>query len=48
MVAFLCRAARKLQTLDPMYLTPAESAERLKADYAKYASVVALSGARVE
>ena len=37
-----------LQTLDPMYLTPAEFAKRLKADYDKYASVVALSGARVE
>ena len=37
-----------LQTLDPMYLTPAQFAERLKADYDKYASVVALSGARVE
>jgi tripartite-type tricarboxylate transporter receptor subunit TctC len=37
-----------VQTLDPLYLTPAEFAGRLKADFDKYASVVALSGARVE
>lgn len=37
-----------LQTLDPLYLRPAEFATRLKSDYDKYASVVALSGARLE
>ena len=36
------------QTLDPMYLTPVDFAVRLKSDYDKYASVVALSGARLE
>jgi tripartite-type tricarboxylate transporter receptor subunit TctC len=36
------------QTLAPMYLTPVDFAVRLKSDYDKYASVVALSGARLE
>jgi tripartite-type tricarboxylate transporter receptor subunit TctC len=36
------------QTLDPMYMTPDQFAQRLKSDYEKYARVVKLSGARVE
>jgi len=36
------------QTLDPMYMTPEQFAQRLQADYEKYARVVKLSGARVE
>jgi len=37
-----------VQTLDPLHMTPVEFAARLKSDFDKYASVVALSGARVE
>lgn len=36
------------QTLDPMHMTPEQFAQRLQADYEKYARVVKLSGARVE
>ena len=36
------------QTLDPMHMTPEQFAERLKSDYDKYASVVKISGARVD
>jgi len=36
------------QTLDPMHMTPEQFAQRLQADYEKYAKVVKLSGARVE
>jgi tripartite-type tricarboxylate transporter receptor subunit TctC len=35
-------------TLDPMHMTPEQFAQRLQADYAKYAKVVKLSGARIE
>jgi len=35
-------------TLDPMYMTPDQFAQRLKADYEKYARVVKLSGAKME
>jgi len=35
-------------TLDPMYMTPEQFARRLQADYAKYAKVVKISGARIE
>ncbi len=35
-------------TLDPMYMTPDQFAQRLKADYEKYARVVKLSGAKIE
>jgi tripartite-type tricarboxylate transporter receptor subunit TctC len=36
------------QTLDPLYSTPEQFAERLRADYSKYAEVVRISGARIE
>jgi tripartite-type tricarboxylate transporter receptor subunit TctC len=36
------------QTLDPLYATPEQFARRLQADYAKYATVVKVSGARIE
>ncbi len=35
-------------TLDPMYMTPEQFAQRLKSDYDKYARIVKLSGARIE
>jgi tripartite-type tricarboxylate transporter receptor subunit TctC len=35
-------------TLDPMYMTPQQFDQRLKADYEKYAKVVKLSGAKME
>ena len=35
-------------TLDPMYMTPEQFAQRLRADYEKYARVVKISGARIE
>lgn len=36
------------QTLDPMYMTPEQFAQRLKSDYEKYANVVRISGAKIE
>ena len=36
------------QTLDPMYMTPEQFAQRLQADYQKYANVVKISGARID
>jgi tripartite-type tricarboxylate transporter receptor subunit TctC len=36
------------QTLDPLYATPEQFAERLQSDYRKYADVVKISGARIE
>jgi tripartite-type tricarboxylate transporter receptor subunit TctC len=36
------------QTLDPMHMTPAEFAQRLKSDYDKYANVVKISGAKID
>jgi tripartite-type tricarboxylate transporter receptor subunit TctC len=36
------------QTLDPMYMTPEQFAQRLKSDYDKYAKIVKISGARVD
>ena len=36
------------QTLDPMYLTPAQFEQRLRSDYDKYAKVVKISGARID
>ena len=36
------------QTLDPMYMTPDEFAQRLQADYRKFGEVVKISGARLE
>jgi tripartite-type tricarboxylate transporter receptor subunit TctC len=36
------------QTLDPLYATPEQFAERLQSDYKKYAEVVRISGARIE
>jgi tripartite-type tricarboxylate transporter receptor subunit TctC len=36
------------QTLDPMPMTPAEFAARLKSDYDKYGKVVKISGARID
>lgn len=36
------------QTLDPLHMTPEQFAQRLRADYDKYAQVVKLSGARAE
>lgn len=36
------------QTLDPLYSTPEEFAQRLQSDYRKYADVVKISGARIE
>jgi len=36
------------QTLDPMHLTPAQFAARIKSDYDKYEKVVKASGARVD
>jgi len=36
------------QTLDPLYSTPEEFAQRLQSDYRKYADVVRISGARIE
>jgi len=36
------------QTLDPMYMSPEQFAERLKSDYDKYAKVVRISGAKVD
>lgn len=35
------------QTLDPMPMTPAQFAERLRADYKKYERVIKISGARI-
>ncbi len=42
--------AQKLtaQTLDPMHVTPAQFADRLKSDFDKYEKVVKISGARVD
>ena len=42
--------AKKLtaQTLDPMHMTPAQFAQRLKSDYDKYEKVVKLSRARID
>jgi tripartite-type tricarboxylate transporter receptor subunit TctC len=36
------------QTLDPMYMSPAQFTARVKADYDKYQRVVKLSGARID
>lgn len=36
------------QTLDPLYSSPEQFAERLRTDYNKYAEVVKISGARIE
>jgi tripartite-type tricarboxylate transporter receptor subunit TctC len=36
------------QTLDPMYMTPAQFTERLKSDYRKYAETIKISGARID
>src|SRR5689334_17260567 len=36
------------QTLDPLYSTPEQFAERLQADYRKYAEIVKISGAKIE
>jgi tripartite-type tricarboxylate transporter receptor subunit TctC len=36
------------QTLDPMHMTPAEFAARIKSDYDKYEKVVKISGARID
>lgn len=36
------------QTLDPLYATSGQFAQRLQADYEKYATVVKVSGARIE
>jgi tripartite-type tricarboxylate transporter receptor subunit TctC len=36
------------QTLDPLYSTPEQFAERLQSDYRKYADVVRISGAKIE
>lgn len=36
------------QTLDPLYATPEQFARRLKEDYDKYATVVKISGAKLE
>ena len=36
------------QTLDPLYATPEQFAERLQSDYRKYADVVKISGAKIE
>jgi tripartite-type tricarboxylate transporter receptor subunit TctC len=36
------------QTLDPMHMTPAQFAARIKSDYDKYEKIVKLSGARVD
>lgn len=36
------------QTLDPLHMTPADFAVRLKSDYDKYASVIAASSARID
>ena len=35
------------QTLDPLYSTPEQFAERLQSDYRKYAEVVKISGATI-
>lgn len=35
-------------TLDPLHMTPAQFAQRLKSDYDKYADVVRISGAKIE
>jgi tripartite-type tricarboxylate transporter receptor subunit TctC len=35
-------------TLDPLYMTPEQFAQRLQSDYDKYAEVVRISGARIE
>ena len=40
--------AHEKETLDPMFITPKQFSQRLKADYEKYAKVVALAGAKVE
>ncbi len=37
-----------VQTLDPMYMTPEQFAQRMKSDDAKYERVVRVSGAKVE
>jgi tripartite-type tricarboxylate transporter receptor subunit TctC len=36
------------QTLDPMPMTPAEFAKRLKSDYDKYGQVIKETGARID
>jgi len=36
------------QTLDPMFMSPAQYAARLKSDYDKYAKVIKESGARID
>jgi len=35
------------QTLDPLYMTPAEFAQRLKADYEKYKKLIEMTGAKI-
>lgn len=36
------------QTLDPMHMTAAQFAQRIKSDYDKYAKVIKLSGAKID
>jgi tripartite-type tricarboxylate transporter receptor subunit TctC len=36
------------QTLEPMYMTPEQFAERLKVDYAKYQKLVKLTGVQLD
>ena len=36
------------QTLDPMHMTPDQFAQRLKADYTKYADVIKLTAAKID
>ena len=38
----------KSQTLDPIYMSPEQFAQRLKSDYDKYEKVIRISGAKVE
>ena len=38
----------KSQTLDPMFMTPEQFAQRLKSDYDKYEKVIRISGAKVD
>ena len=38
----------KGQTLDPMFMTPEQFAQRLKSDYDKYEKVIKIAGATID
>ena len=38
----------KSQTLDPLFMTPEQFAQRLKSDYDKYEKVIKITGAKID